>query len=58
MTRCRRRSIATIKVDGKPRKVVMQANRNGFLYVLDAKDGKLLAANAVRKGQLGRAASI
>jgi alcohol dehydrogenase (cytochrome c) len=24
----------------------MQANRNGFLYVLDAKDGKLIAANA------------
>jgi alcohol dehydrogenase (cytochrome c) len=38
--------IGTIKVEGKPRKVVMQANRNGFLYVLDAKDGKLLAANA------------
>ncbi len=37
--------IATILVQGKPRKVVMQANRNGFLYVLDAKDGKLLAAN-------------
>lgn len=36
---------ATIKVDGKPQKVVIQANRNGFLYVLDAKTGKLLAAN-------------
>ncbi len=41
--------IATIKVDGKPRKVVIQANRNGFLYVLDAKEGKLLAANAFEK---------
>jgi alcohol dehydrogenase (cytochrome c) len=41
--------IGTVKVDGKPRKVVMQANRNGFLYVLDAKDGKLLAANAYEK---------
>ena len=36
----------TINVGGSPRKVVIQANRNGFLYVLDAKDGKLLAANA------------
>jgi len=41
--------IATIKVEGKPRKVVMQANRSGFLYVLDAKDGKLLAANTFEK---------
>ena len=41
--------IATIKVEGKPRKVVIQANRNGFLYVLDAKEGKLLAANAFEK---------
>ncbi|MDB5569458.1 MAG: quinoprotein ethanol dehydrogenase [Hyphomicrobiales bacterium] len=41
--------IATINVEGKPRKVVMQANRNGFLYVLDAADGKLLAANAFDK---------
>jgi alcohol dehydrogenase (cytochrome c) len=41
--------IGTLQVEGKPRKVVMQANRNGFLYVLDAKDGKLLAANAFEK---------
>jgi alcohol dehydrogenase (cytochrome c) len=40
---------ATINVGGQPRKVVIQANRNGFLYVLDAKDGKLLAANAFGK---------
>ena len=41
--------VATIPVQGKPRKVVMQANRNGFLYVLDAKEGKLLAGNAYGK---------
>ena len=41
--------IATINVDGVPRKVVIQANRGGFLYVLDAKDGKLLAANPYGK---------
>ena len=28
---------------------MIQANRGGFLYVLDAKDGKLLAANAFGK---------
>ena len=41
--------VATIKVENKPRKVVMQANRNGFLYVLDAANGKLLAANTYDK---------
>jgi alcohol dehydrogenase (cytochrome c) len=41
--------IATINIDGSQRKVVMQANRNGFLYVLDAKDGKLIAANPFGK---------
>jgi alcohol dehydrogenase (cytochrome c) len=41
--------IATINVGGSPRKVVMQANRSGFLYVLDAKDGKLIAGNAYGK---------
>jgi alcohol dehydrogenase (cytochrome c) len=41
--------IATINVDGSPRKVVMQANRSGFLYVLDARDGRLIAANAYGK---------
>ena len=30
---------------GAPRKIVMQANRNGFLYVLERANGKLLAAN-------------
>jgi len=30
---------------GPPKKVVMQANRNGFLYVLERSSGKLLAAN-------------
>ena len=32
--------IATINVGGSQRKVVIQANRSGFLYVLDAKSGK------------------
>jgi len=38
--------LADMKVDGRDRKVVMQANRNGFFYVLDRTDGELLKANA------------
>ena len=37
--------LATINIDGKPTKVLMDANRNGFFYVLDRTNGKLLAAN-------------
>jgi alcohol dehydrogenase (cytochrome c) len=37
--------LATLNVDGVARKVVMQANRNGFLYVLDRATGDLLRAN-------------
>lgn len=36
--------LADLVVDGQPRKVVMQANRNGFFYVLDRTNGKLLQA--------------
>jgi alcohol dehydrogenase (cytochrome c) len=48
--------IATINVGGSPRKVVIQANRSGFLYVLDAKNGKLIAANPF--GKLNWAAGV
>jgi alcohol dehydrogenase (cytochrome c) len=41
--------VVTLPVEGQPRKVVIQANRGGYLYVLDAKDGKLLAANPFGK---------
>ena len=34
-----------LTVGGSPRKVIIQANRNGFLYVLERATGKLLAAN-------------
>jgi alcohol dehydrogenase (cytochrome c) len=37
--------LADINVEGKPTKVLMDANRNGFFYVLDRTNGKLLAAN-------------
>ena len=37
--------LADIEVDGKVRKVMMQANRNGFFYLLDRTNGELLKAN-------------
>ena len=37
--------LADIKIEGKLTKVLMDANRNGFFYVLDRTNGKLLAAN-------------
>jgi alcohol dehydrogenase (cytochrome c) len=37
--------LAEMNVHGKPTKVLMDANRNGFFYVLDRVNGKLLAAN-------------
>jgi len=40
---------ADIDVGGQKRKVIMQLNRNGFLYVIDRSNGKLLAANAFEK---------
>jgi len=36
--------VATLDIDGGPRKVVMQAPKNGFFYVLDAKTGEFLSA--------------
>lgn len=35
--------LAELPIDGKPAKVLMQANRNGFFYVLDRANGKLLS---------------
>ncbi len=36
--------LADIKIDGSVRKVIMQAPKNGFFYVLDRTNGKLLSA--------------
>ena len=38
--------LADLEVDGKPRKVLMQAPKNGFFYVLDRTDGELISAEA------------
>ena len=40
---------ADIDVGGTKRKVIMQLNRNGFVYVIDRTNGKLLAANPYEK---------
>jgi quinohemoprotein ethanol dehydrogenase len=37
--------LATLTIDGQPRRVVMQANKNGFFYVLDREKGTLLSAS-------------
>jgi PQQ-dependent dehydrogenase (methanol/ethanol family) len=37
--------LADLVIDGRPRKVLMQADKNGFFYVLDRATGKLISAN-------------
>src|SRR5215470_1186628 len=41
--------LADIKIGGETRKVMIQLNKNGFLYVLDRTNCKLIAANPVVK---------
>jgi quinohemoprotein ethanol dehydrogenase len=36
--------LADLKIDGRSRRVLMQASKNGMYYVLDARTGKLIAA--------------
>jgi quinohemoprotein ethanol dehydrogenase len=40
---------ATLNIGGKRRKVLMQAPKNGFFYVLDRETGKLISAEKVGK---------
>ena len=40
---------ATLRIDGKPRKVLMQAPTNGFFYVIDRTNGKLISAEKIGK---------
>ena len=37
---------ATLKIEGQDRKVLMQAPKNGFFYVIDRTNGKLISAKA------------
>ena len=36
--------LATLTIDGQQRRVLMQANKNGFFYVLDREKGSLISA--------------
>src|SRR5262249_39586573 len=36
--------LADLTIEGKPRKVLMQAPKSGFFYVLDRTNGKLISA--------------
>ena len=38
--------LASIKIDGAPRPVLMQASKNGFFYVIDRRTGKMLSAQS------------
>lgn len=40
---------ASLEIDGKPRKVLMQAPTNGFFYVIDRETGKLISAEKLGK---------
>ena len=42
-------TLAELKIAGKPRKVLMQAPKNGFLYVIDRNDGRLISAGKIGK---------
>jgi quinohemoprotein ethanol dehydrogenase len=41
--------LADLPIDGKQRKVLLHAPKNGFFYVVDRKDGKLLSAEKIGK---------
>ncbi|HWI14476.1 MAG TPA: PQQ-dependent dehydrogenase, methanol/ethanol family [Burkholderiales bacterium] len=41
--------IADLPVNGEMRKVIINANKNGFLYVIDRTNGKLIAANPLTR---------
>jgi quinohemoprotein ethanol dehydrogenase len=39
--------LADLKIDGRDRKVIMQAPKNGFFYVLDRQTGQLISAKNI-----------
>jgi alcohol dehydrogenase (cytochrome c) len=41
--------IADLRVNGEMRKVIMNANKNGFFYVIDRTNGKLIAAHPLTR---------
>lgn len=41
--------MATLPIEGRPRKVLMQAPKNGFYFVLDRETGKLISAEKIAR---------
>lgn len=41
--------LATMPIDGKPRRVLMHAPKNGFFYLIDRDNGKLISAEKIAK---------
>ncbi len=41
--------LATLNIQGTPRKVLLQAPKNGFFYVIDRADGRLISAQSFAK---------
>lgn len=48
-------TIANLTIDGQTRKVLMQAPKNGFFYVLDAANGELISAEKIEKASWAEA---
>ncbi len=42
-------TLADLRIDGKPRKVLMHAPKNGFLYTIDRTSGKVISAGKIVK---------
>jgi quinohemoprotein ethanol dehydrogenase len=42
-------SLASLTIAGSPHKVLLQASKNGFLYVIDRTNGKLISAGKIGK---------
>ena len=44
--------LADLTIDGQPRKVLMQAPKNGFFYVLDRVTGEFISREELRQRDL------
>ncbi len=42
-------TLATLDIDGRPRRVILHAAKNGFFYVIDRENGRLLSGRALGK---------
>lgn len=42
-------SLATLRIDGRDRRVLIQAPKNGFLYVIDRATGQLISARPIAR---------